>query len=134
MEASAAPAGKWIESYDEGLARARLEKKPIFLNFTGVTCTNCRWMEQNMFPLAPVKKELDRFVLVELFTDRETPEDERNGQLQETRFMTVALPLYVILDPEGNELGQFPGLTRNRDEFVSFLQAGASRFNQVASR
>ena len=130
----AAPAGKWIESYDEGLARARLEKKPIFVNFTGVTCTNCRWMEQNMFPLAPVKKELDRFVLVELFTDRETPEDERNGQLQETRFMTVALPLYVILDPEGNELGQFPGLTRNRDEFVSFLQAGASRFNQVASR
>ena len=87
-----------------------------------------------MFPLAPVKKELDRFVLVELFTDRETPEDERNGQLQESRFMTVALPLYVILDPEGNELGQFPGLTRNRDEFVAFLQAGASRFNQVASR
>ena len=87
-----------------------------------------------MFPLPPVKKELDRFVLVELFTDRETPEDERNGQLQESRFMTVALPLYVILDPEGNELGQFPGLTRNRDEFVAFLQAGASRFNQVASR
>jgi thiol:disulfide interchange protein len=130
----AGPTGKWIENYEKGLEQARLTKKPIFVNFTGVTCTNCRWMEQNMFPLPPVKKELDRFVLVELFTDRETPEDERNGQLQESRFMTVALPLYVILDPEGNELGQFPGLTRNRDEFVAFLQAGASRFNQVASR
>jgi thiol:disulfide interchange protein len=130
----AGPTGKWIESYEKGLEQARLTKRPIFVNFTGVTCTNCRWMELNMFPLPPVKKELDRFVLVELFTDRETPEDERNGQLQESRFMTVALPLYVILDPEGNELGQFPGLTRNRDEFVAFLQAGASRFNQVASR
>ena len=125
---------RWIESYDAGLAKAKAEKKPMFLNFTGVTCTNCRWMEQNMFPQPDVKKELDRFVLVELFTDRETPEDERNGQMLETRFKTVALPLYVILDSEGNELSQFPGLTRNRDEFVAFLQAGATRVTEVASR
>ena len=87
-----------------------------------------------MFPLPNVKKELDRFVLVELFTDRETAEDERNGQMLETRFKTVALPLYVILDSEGNELSQFPGLTRNREEFVAFLQAGATCVTEVASR
>lgn len=125
---------KWIESYDVGLAKAKAEKKPMFLNFTGVTCTNCRWMEQNMFPLPDVKRELDRFVLVELFTDRETAEDERNGQMLETRFKTVALPLYVILDSEGNELSQFPGLTRKREEFVAFLQAGATRVTEVASK
>ena len=71
---------KWIESYDDGLAKAKAEKKPMFLNFTGVTCTNCRWMEQNMFPLPDVKKELDRFVLGELFTDRETAEAKETGR------------------------------------------------------
>jgi thiol:disulfide interchange protein DsbD len=125
---------KWIETYDEAIKQARATNKPVFLNFTGVTCTNCRWMEMNMFPNPEVKKELDKFVLAELFTDRENDEDVKNGEMQEARFKTVALPLYVILDPEGNELAQFPGSTRDREEFVRFLQAGAGRFAQIAER
>lgn len=124
----------WLPSFDAAIEQAKTNNKPIFLNFTGVTCTNCRWMESNMFTDQLVKKELDRFVLAELYTDRETPDDVRNGELQETRFKTVALPLYVILDASGNEIAQFPGLTRNRDEFLNFLQAGTSRSPQVASR
>ncbi len=91
-------------------------------------------MESNMFTDQLVSKELERFVLAELYTDRETPEDVRNSEMQETKFKTVALPLYVILDAAGNEIAQFPGLTRNRDEFLGFLQAGANRFSRVASR
>jgi thiol:disulfide interchange protein DsbD len=129
---------KWLESYDEALAQAKAQNKPAFLNFTGVTCTNCRWMETNMFPQAEVKKELERFVLAELFTDRDTPEqaagDERNQQLQEKQFGTVALPLYVIVGPDGKEITKFPGLTRDPKEFIRFLQAGAGQFAQVAQK
>ncbi|MCI0337954.1 MAG: thioredoxin family protein [Acidobacteria bacterium] len=126
--------GVWLASYDEALQRARAENRAVFLNFTGVTCTNCRWMESNMFTNPTVKKELEQFVLAELFTDRETPEDEKNAQLQAEKFETVALPLYVIVDPNGKPLAKFPGLTRDRQEFIGFLQRGATRFQQMTAK
>jgi thiol:disulfide interchange protein DsbD len=129
---------EWIESYDLALEKARAENKPVFLNFTGVTCTNCRWMEMNMFPDPQVKKELDRFVVAELFTDRETPEhqaaDEKNGQRMATQFKSAALPLYAIIAPDEKTLAVFQSLTRDRQEFIGFLQTGASRFEQQTAR
>ncbi|MGH9935097.1 MAG: protein-disulfide reductase DsbD family protein, partial [Blastocatellia bacterium] len=128
----------WIESYDTALQKARAENKPVFLNFTGVTCTNCRWMEKNMFPDPLVKKELDRFVLAELFTDRETAahqvEDEKNAERQSTQFGSAALPLYAIISPGEKTLAVFPSLTRNKQEFIGFLQRGANRFEQQTAR
>jgi len=121
------PGSKWLASFDAALEQARATNRPVFVNFTGVTCTNCRWMEANVFTDANVKRELDRFVLAELYTDRETPEDELNSKLQETRFKTVALPLYVIVAPDGTQLGLFAGLTRDKSEFIRFLQSGANR-------
>jgi thiol:disulfide interchange protein DsbD len=117
------PGGKWLSSFDAALEQARATNRPVFVNFTGVTCTNCRWMEANVFTDANVKRELDRFVLAELYTDRETPEDEFNSKLQETRFKTVALPLYVIVAPDGSQLALFAGLTRDKSEFIRFLQS-----------
>jgi thiol:disulfide interchange protein DsbD len=134
LAAAGASHGAWLTSYDEALQKARTENKAVFLNFTGVTCTNCRWMESNMFTDAQVKKELERFVLAELYTDRETPEDERNGQLQAEKFETVALPLYAIVHPNGDILAKFPGLTRNKQEFIGFLQRGANRFQQTTAK
>ncbi len=125
---------KWIESYDKALEQARAQNKPVFLNFTGITCTNCRWMELNMLPQPEVRKQLDSFVLAELYTDRQTKEDEQNQEMQEKQFGTVALPLYAIISPKGETLAKFPGLTRSKDEFVRFLQSGASQFVQVAQR
>jgi thiol:disulfide interchange protein DsbD len=124
----------WIENYETALQKARAENKPVFLNFTGVTCTNCRWMEKNMFPDPQVKKELDRFVLAELFTDREKPDevraaDEKNAERQ-TKFGSAALPLYVIISPDEKTLATFASLTRDKQEFIGFLQRGASRFGQ----
>jgi thiol:disulfide interchange protein len=118
---------KWLGSFDAAIEQGRATNRPVFVNFTGVTCTNCRWMEANVFTDANVKRELDRFVLAELYTDRETPEDEFNSKLQETRFKTVALPLYVIVAPDGTQLGLFAGLTRDKSEFIRFLQSGANR-------
>src|SRR5262249_54690936 len=112
----------WIEGYEAALQKARAENKPVFLNFTGVTCTNCRWMEKNMFPDPLVKKELDRFVLAELFTDRETDdhkaEDQKNAERQSTQFGSAALPLYAIISPDQKTLAVFPSLTRDKQEFI----------------
>ena len=127
----------WIENYETALQKARAENKPVFLNFTGVTCTNCRWMEKNMFPEREVQKELSRFVLAELYTDRETPEhkadDEKNADRQST-FGSAALPLYVIISPDEKKLDSFASLTRSKQEFIGFLQRGASRFEQQTAR
>ena len=122
---------EWIMNYDKALAQAKATNRPVFVNFTGVTCTNCRWMESNMFTDAAVKKALDNFVLAELYTDRQTPEDEKNAELQEKKFKNVGLPLYVMITPDGQELSAPVGLTRDKNEFIKFLQAGASRFGQT---
>ena len=87
-----------------------------------------------MFPEPQVRKELEGFVLAELFTDRETPEDEKNGELQAQKFETVALPLYAVVDPDGNILAKFPGLTRDKQLFVGFLQRGARKMIAQAAQ
>jgi thiol:disulfide interchange protein DsbD len=129
----------WIENYEAALQKARAENKPVFLNFTGVTCTNCRWMEKNMFPDPQVKKELGRFVLAELFTDREKPDevraaDEKNAERQANQFKSAALPLYAIISPDEQTLAVFPSLTRDKQEFIGFLQRGAVRFEQQTAQ
>jgi len=128
------PREQWLSDYHQAIEQARATNKPVFINFTGVTCTNCRWMESNIFTDALVQKELERFILAELYTDRQTAEDERNSKLQEESFGTVALPLYVVVGPDGKQLAQFAGLTRDKAEFINFLQSGASRFEQLAAR
>jgi thiol:disulfide interchange protein len=123
-----APAGtaahgvRWNEDYDAAVEQARREGKALFINFTGYTCTNCRWMESHIFPRPDVVTELSRFVPVELFTDGLGARYDRNKKLQEEQFGTVALPLYVVVTPDGRKLGEFAGLTRNPQEFVDFLR------------
>jgi len=115
----------WEADYDKALVRAREEGKPIFIDFTGFACTNCRWMEKNVFPVPEVRSELEKFVRVQLYTDGQGEEYDRNRIFQETRFNTVALPLYVLIDPASErEAARFEGLTRDPAEFAQFLKAG----------
>jgi thiol:disulfide interchange protein len=109
-------------NYEAVLARAKAENKPVFIDFTGYTCTNCRWMEANVFPKPEVEAELDKFVLARLYTDGEGEVYERQQQMEQDRFGTVALPFYAILDSDGKMVATFPGLTRNTAEFVDFLK------------
>jgi len=119
----------WITNdYDAALKQARTEKKPLFINFTGYTCTNCRWMEVNMFTKGAVRNELAKYVRVRLYTDGEGQPYEGFQQMQQERFGTVALPLYAVVDIDGKSLLTFPGLTRDQSEFVSFLKTGAAKF------
>ena len=110
-----------VDDYPGALARAKAENKLVLVDFTGYTCTNCRWMEANMFPREEIERELERFVRVRLFTDAQDESNVRHQKLQEEKFNSVALPLYAIVDGDGNTRGQFLGMTRSSEEFLAFL-------------
>ncbi|MEO6655239.1 MAG: cytochrome c biogenesis protein CcdA, partial [Pyrinomonadaceae bacterium] len=103
---------KWIDNdYQGALAKAKAENKRVFIDFTGYTCTNCRWMEANVFPKKEVDAELNKFVLVHLYTDGEGEIYERQQQMEQDMFGTVALPFYAVVDGNGKTVSSFPGLT-----------------------
>ena len=114
----------WLTDYPQALERARATGKPIFVDFTGYTCTNCRWMESNVFVRPRVRELFQKYVLVRLYTDGGKPEHEANLQMEKDRFQTIALPLYALLTPTDEVIATFPGLTRSLEEFVAFLEQG----------
>jgi thiol:disulfide interchange protein len=111
----------WNTNLETALAQAQKEQKLVFIDFTGYTCTNCRWMEANIFTLPEVQNGLQKYVRLQLYTDGDGKQYEENQKYQNDRFGTVALPLYAILDAQGNKISTFPGMTRNAAEFVRFL-------------
>ena len=116
---------KWIKNdYEGALARAKAENKRVFVDFTGYTCTNCRWMEANIFPKPEVEAEMKKFVLSALYTDGDGEIYEKQQLMEQEKFGTVALPFYAIVDGNGRTIETFPGLTRNPSEFVDFLKKG----------
>ncbi len=113
----------WMTNDFKGaLERAKAENRKVFVDFTGYTCTNCRWMEANLFVLPEVRAEMEKFVLVSLYTDGEGEVYERQQQFQQDTFQTVALPFYAVFDADGQPVAIFPGLTRDSKEFVDFLK------------
>ena len=113
----------WYQNdLDGALAAAREGGNRVFIDFTGYTCTNCRWMESNMFTIPEVAEQLERFVLARLFTDGEGEVYEDQMDYQKEKFGTIALPLYAVLDGEGETIATFLGLTRDREEFLEFLK------------
>jgi thiol:disulfide interchange protein len=112
----------WHTNLNPALEQARRDQKPIFIDFTGYTCTNCRWMESNVFPLPAMHAELSRFVRLQLYTDGVGKQYEENQRYQKENYGTVALPLYALLDPQGKKVASFPGMTRKPEEFLRFLR------------
>ena len=121
-----------LNDYQGALNVARATGKLVFVDFTGYTCTNCRWMEANIFNRPDVGAELGQFVLSRLYTDGDGELYERQQAFQEKTFGTVALPLYAVMTPDGKVRATFSGLTRNPTEFVAFLKK--AREQRVASR
>ena len=121
--ASMAEEFNWYRNLDEGLAEARATGKSVFIDFTGYTCTNCRWMEANTFTKSEVKDRFGEMILVQLYTDG-GPNHRENQQYEIDRFGTAALPFYVILSPDDDVITTFPGMTRSLDDFLDFLDKG----------
>jgi thiol:disulfide interchange protein len=118
----------WIQNdYDAALKKAKAENKQVLIDFTGYTCTNCRWMEANVFIKPEVEAEFNKFVLVRLYTDGEGEIYEKQQAMEQQMFGTVALPYYAIMSGDGKPLATFPGLTRDVNEFTQFLQKPSAR-------
>ncbi len=124
---SGQPETAWMKNdYEGALAKAKAENKRVLVAFTGYACSNCHWMKANMFTKPEIAKLLGGYVLVELYTDGTDDVSERNQQLEESRFKTISIPLYAILDADGNTLASSAGLTRDVPLFTAFLSTGTS--------
>ncbi len=118
----------WVSNdFEKAKQQAKAENKLIFVDFTGYTCTNCRWMEANMFPRPTVRGEMSKFVLSRLYTDGEGEMFENQQKFEQDTFGTVALPYYAIFDADGNPIATFPGLTRTEQDFLDFMKKAQSR-------
>jgi thiol:disulfide interchange protein DsbD len=120
----------WIQNFDIAKAEAKRSNRPIFINFTGVTCTNCRWMEKNIFTRQDVKDSLKGYILVELYTDRTgkfKANDEHNQVLEQQLTSTLTLPVYVVVSPDGTAKSNFQGSTPDAEKFVEFLKQGVQQ-------
>lgn len=133
----------------EALKVAVAEKKPLFLDFTGVNCVNCRLMEKGTLADPQVRERLRRFVRVQVFTDRVPYIRDRdkaseilkfNGQLQRAWYGDVTLPAYAVIAPEaGSLLDPAKILSRTGgivdvEAFTKFLDEGMAGWNKVGHR
>ncbi len=122
----AAWAKEFLPNYDAALAKAKENGKPIFIDFTGLYCTNCRVMERTVFPTEKVQKEFEKFNKVSLYTDRKTnpkyaEADSKNSALQQKLVKTITLPTYVVVKPDGETvIGSTPFLD-DPDAFAKWL-------------
>jgi thiol:disulfide interchange protein DsbD len=111
-----------VNDLEASRAAAHQAGRPLLVDFTGYTCTNCRWMEANMFPRPAVQTALARYERARLYTDGDGAIYAAQQRMQERMTGSVALPYYVILDEAGAIQRSFLGMTRDEDEFLAFLQ------------
>lgn len=143
---------KAYKDFDEGLAAAKSQNKPILLDFTGWACVNCRKMEEQVWSEPAVFDVMqDEFILISLYVDdrKQLPEEEQfnyvrpNGTVKEIRtvgdkwatfqtlnFRNNSQPFYVLLDSEMNLLNKPVGYTPNSGEYLEWLSEGVKQFNQ----
>ncbi|MHC4846324.1 MAG: cytochrome c biogenesis protein CcdA, partial [Planctomycetota bacterium] len=98
----------WIDDYEAGMAESRASGRNAFLDFTGITCINCRKVEKQFFADPRFGAAVERLVVpVRLYTDRRSAEykqgDAANRKLME-ELGSVTLPLYVLMSPDGQIL------------------------------
>lgn len=129
--------------YEEGLAYAKQQNKPVLLDFTGWSCTNCRKMEATVWADPQVLKRLkEDYVLISLYVDDKTqlPEAEQYissfsgkkirtiGQkwsdFQASTFKTNSQPYYVIVNAEGKQLVPAQAFNLDINNYIRFLDSG----------
>jgi thiol:disulfide interchange protein DsbD len=128
--------------YDEALACAKEQNKPILMIFKGHGCAKCREMEANIWNKAEILDLLnEKFILLALYTDDNTPLPEaehfistfdgkmkktlgqKNTDIEITRYQTNEFPFYAILNPDGETLGQPMRYTKDAEVFRRFLKS-----------
>ncbi len=132
--------------YDEAIKLSREQNKPIFLDFTGHGCVNCREMESVVLSDKEVLQILhDNYIVASLYVDdrRELPEPfvgedgleytevgEKWTYFQQHEFGALSQPYYVLVDADGNRLNGSFAFDKNVGKFVEFLKGGLAKFNE----
>lgn len=144
------------KDYQIGLAKAKAENKPIFVDFTGWACVNCRKMEENVWVNPEVFKRLNEdFVVVSLYVDDDRKLEagmehnyktsygkvkkideigEKWAMLQHETFKNNSQPWYAILSPDEILLNAPVGYTPNPNEYKDFLDCGLAAFEQLEAQ
>lgn len=136
--------------YDEALAAARREKKPLLIDFTGYGCVNCRKMEAAVWTDPEVARVMrNDFIIVSLYVDDKTAlsspitvTDAKGNKktlrtvgakwsyLQSNRFNSNAQPYYVIVDAEGKAISSPRGYDEDIEAYINWLNAAATLYRQ----
>ena len=134
--------------YEEGMAAAKAQGKPVLIDFTGFGCVNCRKMEAAVWTDPEVADILTNdYVLISLYVDDKTPLQEpfevkdaegntktlrtvgaKWSYLQSTKFGANAQPFYVILDANGKPLSGSRAYDEDISEYIRFLKQGISNY------
>ncbi len=136
--------------YDQAIACAQQQNKPLFIDFTGHGCTNCREMEANVWSDPQVLQRLrEDYVVVALYVDDKTelPESEwftssydkkvkktigkQNADLQITNLNNNAQPFYVLVGKDERVLVSPYGYNLNPEKFTRFLDSGKSKYKEL---
>ena len=120
----------FLPDFEAAKAKAKENGKPIFIDFTGIYCTNCRVMERTVFPSAKVQAAFEKFNKVSLYTDRTLQakykeSDGRNAALQQKLVGTATLPTYVVVKPDGTTVVNSTEFKDSVDDFAKFLEDAA---------
>lgn len=134
--------------YKQALEESKKQGKPIFVDFTGHACVNCRKMEEYVWAKPEVLKRLQNdFIIVSLYADerKELPESDwytsprdgkvkktigqQNQDLQISKFNFSAQPQYVVIDASENQLSGPTFFDTDEQRFVNFLDEGKKAFN-----
>lgn len=135
--------------YEEGMAEAIRQGKPVMVDFTGFGCVNCRKMEAAVWTDPTVADILNKeYVLISLYVDDKTPLKEpiqvtENGQqrtlrtvgdkwsyLQRTKVGANTQPFYVLLDNQGKPLAGSRSYDEDIEAYVNFLKQGLNNFRK----
>ncbi len=135
--------------YNQALVCARKQNKPLFIDFTGHGCVNCREMEARVWSDPQVLKRLrENFIVTALYVDDKTEVLQNEwitskydgkvkksigkiyADLQISRFNVNAQPYYVLLDTTGNLLTIPKAYDLNVDNFIRFLDTGVQNFRK----
>lgn len=137
-----------FHDYDEGLAYAKKVNKPVLIDFTGVTCVNCRRMEELVWAKPEILNILKNdVVLISLYVDdrKELPKDEvyttKSGKeittygkkwsdLAITKYKANIQPYYILMAHDESNLNQPVGYTPDVEEYKTWLKEGISKFKK----
>lgn len=138
-----------FDDYDLGMEYARLNGKPVMLDFTGYGCVNCRKMEAAVWTDPKVSDIINNdYVLITLYVDNKTPLTEpvtiiENGTerklrtvgdkwsyLQRVKFGANAQPFYVLLDNQGKPLNKSYAYDEDIPKYIQFLQTGLENYKK----